>query len=121
MQAAKVWLPGRKDARAFVFHAVEHEMEVLAFLLCNEQMHVQVGQVDLGHPVRSAKDLGHRVLALHLEVLVPKVGVDRPEVDAAPQLVGSFLPERKECRPNSRGVVLICLWHHGADLEVGIG
>ena len=59
-------------------------------MLCNGQMHVEVGQVDFGHPVRSAEDLSHSAGALHFQVLASKVEVDRPEVDAAPQLIGAY-------------------------------
>ena len=77
-------------SRTLVFYAVGHEPEELAVVLCNGQMHVEVGQVDFGHPVRSAEDLSHSAGALHFQVLASKVEVDRPEVDAAPQLIGAY-------------------------------
>ena len=69
----------------------------LAVLLCNEEMHVKVGQVDPCHPISPAKDLSQGVGALHVEVLVLRVGIDRPEVGASPQLVGPLLRDREEC------------------------
>ena len=60
-------------------------------------MHVEVGQVDLGHPISAAEHACKRVSALHLEVLVAQERVDRPEVDATPKLVRPFLGHRKEC------------------------
>ena len=55
-----------RSASAIVFYAVEHEAEVLAVCLCYSQMHVEVGEVDLGHPISAAEHACKRVSALHL-------------------------------------------------------
>ena len=84
-------------ARAFVFYAVEHEPEVLAVVLGNGQMHVKIGQVYFGHVIPPAEHGGQSVCALHLEVLVLQIRIDRPKVNASPKLVRALLCHRKEC------------------------
>ena len=39
-----------------------------------------IGHIDLGHEVPTAKEVPHCMQALHLEVLVPQVAVERAEV-----------------------------------------
>ena len=75
----------------------EADREVFAVCLCDRQMHVEVGEVDLGHPISAAEHACKRVSALHLKVLVLEERVDRPEVDAAPKPVRPLLGHREEC------------------------
>ena len=57
---------------------------------------INVADVDLGHVVVAAEHLSYRVQALHFEVLVPEIWVDRGEIDATSHLVCSFLRDWKE-------------------------
>ena len=76
------WTEPEGHRRALVTDAFEPKSEEQAVRLCDQQMHVEVGHVDLPH-VLSPAELGLKgVQALHLEVLVLEVRIDRRQVDA---------------------------------------
>ena len=58
-------------------------------------MHVEVGEVDFGHPISAAEHACMCVSALHLEMLVAQERLDRPGIDPTPKFVRPLLGHRK--------------------------
>ena len=69
---------------------------VLAVGLGDEEVHVEVGEVDLRNEVVPSDELLDGVQAPHLEVLVPDVLVRPALIDASAHFVGTFLRDGGE-------------------------
>ena len=57
------------------------------------------GQADLGHEVPTTEEVSHGVQALHLEVLVLWITVERAKVQTTSHLCGVLLRDREEGAP----------------------
>ena len=74
------WGEAERHRRALILLAMPHEPEVLTVPGLDGEMKEVIGHVDLGHEVPTANEVPHCMQALHLEVLVPQVAVERAEV-----------------------------------------
>ena len=85
--------------------------------MADEEVHVKVAEIHLGDQVVAANELLNSMQPLHFEMLVPNATVGLPEVHKALHLVGAFLWDGEESRPETVGG----LWWQlldGADLDV---
>ena len=81
--------------------ALPHEPEVLTVLGLDGEMKEVIGHVDLGHEVPTMKEVPHCMQALHLEVLVPQVAVERTKIEATSHLGCVLLRDWEECAPQA--------------------
>ena len=74
------WGEAERHHRALILLALSHEPEVLTVLGLDGEMKEVIGLAVLGHEVPTTKEVPHCMQALHLEVLVPQVAVERAKV-----------------------------------------
>ena len=116
---SKPWGQGRSEghANALVLLALQHEPHVPTVSLPDEEVHVEVGEVDLRNEVVPSDELLDGAQAPHLEVLVPDVLVRPVQIDASTHFVSTFLWDREEGALEAVGG----LWRElldGADLDI---